>query len=48
MLRRPKITQIDDYEKLIGSNAVARIRKKAEGLQHLHVANINSTYYGGA
>ena len=43
----PKITRIDDYEKLVGSEIIERIRKKAAGLQHLHVANINSTYYGG-
>jgi trehalose synthase len=42
-----KLTQIDDYEKLVGSEVIARIRKKAEGLRHLHVANVNSTYYGG-
>jgi trehalose synthase len=47
MLRHPKITQIDDYEKLVGSETIERIRKKAKGLQHLHVANVNSTYYGG-
>ena len=43
----PKITRIDDYEKLVGTEIIERIRKKAAGLQHLHVANINSTYYGG-
>ena len=47
MLRHPRITQIDDYEKLIGAEAVKRIKKKARGLQHLHVVNVNSTYYGG-
>ena len=47
MLKLPKITRIDDYEKLVGSGIIERIRKKAEGLRHLHVANINSTYYGG-
>jgi trehalose synthase len=47
MLRRVKITQIDDYERFVGSETIERIRKKAKGLQHLHVANVNSTYYGG-
>ena len=47
MLKLPKITRIDDYEKLVGSGIIERISKKAEGLRHLHVANINSTYYGG-
>jgi len=47
MLRHPRITQIDDYEKFVGPETIERIRKKAKGLQHLHVANVNSTYYGG-
>ena len=47
MLRHPKIKHIDDYEEFVGSETIERIRKKAEGLQHLHVANVNSTYYGG-
>jgi len=47
MLRHPKITQIDDYEKFVGGEAIERIKKKARSLQHLHVANVNSTYYGG-
>jgi trehalose synthase len=47
MLSGTGITRIDDYELLVGSETIERIRKKAEGLQHLHVANISSTYYGG-
>jgi trehalose synthase len=47
MLKHPKITQIDDYQKFVGTETIERIRKKAKGLQHLHVANVNSTYYGG-
>ena len=46
MITPPKITQIDDYEKFVGPETIERIRKKAKGLQHLHVANVNSTYYG--
>jgi trehalose synthase len=38
---------IEDYEPLVGAATVDRIRKKAEPLKDLHVANINSTYYGG-
>jgi len=41
------LVSIDDYEPLIGSAAVGRIRRKAESLQDFHVVNINSTYYGG-
>jgi trehalose synthase len=42
-----RIVQIEDYEEFIGAGTVERIQKKARTLQHLHVANINSTYYGG-
>ena len=38
---------LDDYESLIGSEAVERINRKAAPLRGLHVANVNSTYYGG-
>jgi hypothetical protein len=38
---------LDDYESLIGAESVDRIYKKAEPLKDLHVANVNSTYYGG-
>ncbi len=38
---------LEDYEPLIGSEAVERIDKKAEKLRGLHIANVNSTYYGG-
>lgn len=43
----PRLTQVEDYEPFIGPEAVDRIHHKAESLRHLHVANINSTYYGG-
>ena len=41
------IVTIEDYEKHIGSEAVARIKRKAGPLRELHVVNVNSTYYGG-
>ncbi|RJP16217.1 MAG: glycosyltransferase [Candidatus Abyssobacteria bacterium SURF_5] len=41
------MSSIQDYEPLIGGKAVERIMKKAKPLHDLHVANINSTYYGG-
>ncbi|PYI95773.1 MAG: glycosyl transferase family 1 [Verrucomicrobia bacterium] len=41
-----RITQIDDYEPLIGQETVERIRQKAAKLKGLRVANFNSTYYG--
>jgi hypothetical protein len=44
---RYRIAQIEDYEPLIGSENVERIREKARRLKGLRVANFNSTYYGG-
>ena len=42
-----KLACVEDYELLIGAEAVDRILKKAERLRDLHIVNINSTYYGG-
>jgi trehalose synthase len=42
-----RVTQIEDYEPLIGRETVRRIRQKAAKLKGLRVANFNSTYYGG-
>ncbi|RPJ02686.1 MAG: glycosyl transferase family 1, partial [Deltaproteobacteria bacterium] len=47
MVIHHRITQIEDYEKYVGGEAIDRILKKAQNLRHLHVANVNSTYYGG-
>lgn len=47
MNRHEKITTVEDYEKYIGSEAVDRILGKAEKLRGFHIANVNSTYYGG-
>jgi len=47
MINHPRIVHIEDYEPLIGAEAVDRILKKAKPLRDLHVVNINSTYYGG-
>ena len=47
MVNRQRIVQIEDYEKFVGAETIERIKKKAKSLQHLHVANVNSTYYGG-
>lgn len=46
-MKTQRITRIEDYEPLVGPETVDRIMKKAKPLQHLHVANVNSTYYGG-
>jgi trehalose synthase len=47
MQRHHRIYQIDDYERFVGAETVERIRNKAEQLRGLHVAHVNSTYYGG-
>ena len=47
MIGEFRLTGIEDYEDFIGAEAVERIRAKADELSGAHVANINSTYYGG-
>lgn len=47
MERSFKITTLEDYEPLVGAETVERILGKAGPLRDLHVAHINSTYYGG-
>jgi trehalose synthase len=42
-----RITQIEDYEPLVGAEVVRRVRDKAAKLKCLRIANFNSTYYGG-
>ena len=42
-----RIVQIEDYEQFVGAETNERIRQKSKPLQGLHVANVNSTYYGG-
>jgi trehalose synthase len=41
------LPSLEDYETLIGAEAVERILRKAARLHDLHVLNVNSTYYGG-
>jgi trehalose synthase len=43
----PRLTRIEDYEPLVGAQVVDRIATKAAALKGFHVAQINSTYYGG-
>jgi trehalose synthase len=42
-----RITQIEDYEPLVGAEVVQRIRDKSVKLKDLRVVNFNSRYYGG-
>ena len=46
-MKNKGIVQIEDYEPLVGTEAITRILQKAKPLHNLHVVNINSTYYGG-
>jgi len=41
------IKTIEDYEDLIGLEAIDRIHRKAARLRDIHIANVNATYYGG-
>jgi len=41
------LVEIDDYKRLIGSEAVTRIKEKAAPLRNHRIVNVNSTYYGG-
>jgi trehalose synthase len=42
-----KLITVEDYEPLVGADTVERILQKASRLRDLHVAHVNSTYYGG-
>jgi len=46
-VNKKRMVQIEDYEPLVGAETIERIIQKAKPLHDLHVANINSTYYGG-
>ena len=43
---RPTV-HLDDYADLLGRDHVDRIYEKAANLEHLHVAHVSSTFYGG-
>ena len=49
MSEQRRIVQVEDYEQFVGRETIERIKDKAKTktLQHLHVVNVNSTYYGG-
>ena len=46
-MKRFTLPRIEDYEKIVGTQAIERIKTKAKPLRGLHVTHINSTYYGG-
>ena len=41
------LVSVEDYEPMIGFEAVERITRKAQRLRGLRVVNISSTFYGG-
>jgi trehalose synthase len=41
------IVRVEDYESLVGPETVERVKEKARPLRNVHVAHVNSTYYGG-
>ncbi len=45
--RARRLVHVDDYAPFIGAEAVDRILEKAEALQPMRVAHVNSTFYGG-
>ncbi len=45
--RHFKLTAVEDYEPMVGAEAVERLLQKVEALRDLHIVNVNSTYYGG-
>jgi trehalose synthase len=47
MLNHPRLVKLEDYTQYVGDETVERILRKAKPLYDLHVANVNSTYYGG-
>jgi trehalose synthase len=47
MVEDRRIVQVEDYEKFVGAETVQRVKEKARPLQDLHIAHVNSTYYGG-
>ena len=47
MAEKHRVVQVEDYEQFVGAEVVERVKEKARPLQDLHVAHVNSTYYGG-
>jgi trehalose synthase len=44
---RGKLIHVEDYERFVGRETVERIKEKGNALRNVHVAHVNSTYYGG-
>lgn len=46
-MKSRRLTGLEDYKKLVDDSVIQRISEKAKKLKGLHVAHVNSTYYGG-
>lgn len=42
-----QVVPLEAYEKYVGAASIGRILEKSRQLRDLHVAHVNSTYYGG-
>ncbi|MBD3427068.1 MAG: glycosyltransferase [Candidatus Omnitrophica bacterium] len=41
------LAEVDDYRDLVGEKTIERVKEKAASLNGMHIAHVNSTYYGG-
>jgi trehalose synthase len=46
-MNKGQFIHVDDYEQFVGAKTIERVKKKAEFLADMHIAHVNSTYYGG-
>jgi trehalose synthase len=46
-MQNETIPQVENYKRFVGKETVERVQHKAGKLEDLHVAHVNSTYYGG-
>jgi trehalose synthase len=46
-INNDRLVHVEDYEDLVGAEAIDRVLRKAEPLKDLHITHVNSTYYGG-
>ena len=47
MIRHKELITFENYIDIVGEEAIERIYKKIARVKDLHIAHINSTYYGG-
>jgi trehalose synthase len=47
MMNRTQFINVEDYEQYVGTEIIERVHGKAEKLKDMHIAHVNSTYYGG-